>query len=172
MLLIGRLRPPSAKKPERIDSWIGWNTALIEAEERASSAAVIDGVSVGRAVGVDEGSEKVGLASERYERGGGPGPLDEIVEIYVGREVLTAWTRIGFGTGEALMMIVGAKAALRLAVVEIGGAGSVVDGEKPSAFPMGQRFGEPLVVGFVNVNDLFVRPRLLKKCACGKFIRG
>lgn len=124
---------------------------------------------VSRVVCVDVGSEKFGLGDERDEPGLGLRPFDEIAEVDVGGEIMVAGAGPGFGPGQALLVEIGAQAAIRLTVVEVLVAGTVVDGEHSATLPVGQHVAQPLVITLMDLDDLTVRPCLMEKGAFREF---
>ena len=80
-----------------------------------------------------------GRLQAEFEQPGGV-----VGEVDVCSDVLAAWIGVDVGTGEPLMLQVGAQRAVRAAVVELRKVVTVVDAEHGAAFPMRRPVVQPV----------------------------
>ena len=88
----------------------------------------------------------------------------EVGEVYICRDVLSAWIVVNRASLKALLQQIGADAALRAAMIEVPDSCAVVDSEHAAGFPKGQPFMEIAPVGIVDFDPLSDFKAVLK---CG-----
>jgi len=98
--------------------------------------------------------------------------MEEIIEVHVGGEIAATGEAIKFRSRGAFVMVISAQGAPRVAMVDVLGGSSVIDGETCSGLPEGDPGGKPLLIAFVDLDSLAFRPLVTKEGGVREFIAG